>query len=180
MPQPAVEPRLATPEKGTRRVAAARRVAQLRGAPAFGISAEAVRVAFAKVHAHVHGTIAALAPNDSAARFTALGVRVIAGHAEFRDPHTIVVGETVDKETIVINETMVTKEPIVVTKSKPTESGSHRTTRSTSHESTRSASHKSTRSTSHESTRSTSHKSTRSTSCESSHIVPGYGLHRDR
>jgi pyruvate/2-oxoglutarate dehydrogenase complex dihydrolipoamide dehydrogenase (E3) component len=46
------------------------------------------------VHAHVHSTIAALAPNDSAPRFTALGVRVIAGHAEFCDPNTVVVNET--------------------------------------------------------------------------------------
>jgi pyruvate/2-oxoglutarate dehydrogenase complex dihydrolipoamide dehydrogenase (E3) component len=75
-------------------IAAARRVAELRRAPVFGISADAVRIDFAKVHAHVHGAIAALAPNDSVARFTALGVRVIAGHAEFRDPGTVVVGET--------------------------------------------------------------------------------------
>jgi pyruvate/2-oxoglutarate dehydrogenase complex dihydrolipoamide dehydrogenase (E3) component len=75
-------------------IAAARRVAELENAPAFGIRADAVQVDFAKVHAHVHSTIAALAPNDSAARFTALGVRVIAGHAEFRDPNTVVVNET--------------------------------------------------------------------------------------
>jgi pyruvate/2-oxoglutarate dehydrogenase complex dihydrolipoamide dehydrogenase (E3) component len=75
-------------------IAAARHVAGLRDAPAFGVSAEGARVDFAKVHAHVQGAIAALAPNDSAARFTALGVRVIAGHAEFRDPNTVVVGET--------------------------------------------------------------------------------------
>jgi pyruvate/2-oxoglutarate dehydrogenase complex dihydrolipoamide dehydrogenase (E3) component len=75
-------------------IAAARRVAELENAPAFGIRADAVQVDFAKVHAHVHSTIAALAPNDSAASFTALGVRVIAGHAEFRDPNTVVVNET--------------------------------------------------------------------------------------
>ena len=34
---------------------------------------------FAKVHAHVHDVIAAIAPNDSKERFTGLGVRVIEG-----------------------------------------------------------------------------------------------------
>ena len=75
-------------------IAAARRVAELRRAPAFGVTADAVQVDFAKVRAHVHGAIATLAANDSVARFTALGVRVIAGHAEFRDRNTVVVGET--------------------------------------------------------------------------------------
>ena len=75
-------------------IAAARRVAELRRAPSCGVSPDGVRIDFAEVHAHVQGAIAALAPNDSAARFTALGVRVIAGHAEFRDPNTVVVGET--------------------------------------------------------------------------------------
>jgi pyruvate/2-oxoglutarate dehydrogenase complex dihydrolipoamide dehydrogenase (E3) component len=75
-------------------IAASRRVAEMQCAPAFGILPDTIRVDFARVMAHVHGAIAALAPNDSVARFTALGVRVIAGHAEFRDPQTIVVGET--------------------------------------------------------------------------------------
>ena len=74
-------------------IAAARRVAELRRARIRGLG-RGVRIDFAEVHAHVQGAIAALAPNDSAARFTALGVRVIAGHAEFRDPNTVVVGET--------------------------------------------------------------------------------------
>src|SRR5262252_10322018 len=52
---------------------------------------------------------------------------------------TIVVHETVIKESIVVNKTMPVKETIVVTKSKPTRPGSHRTTRSASHKS--SASH---------------------------------------
>jgi pyruvate/2-oxoglutarate dehydrogenase complex dihydrolipoamide dehydrogenase (E3) component len=75
-------------------IAAARRTNELRNARAFGITAGAAEVDFAKVRAHVHATIAALAPNDSVARFTALGVRVIAGRAMFRDPNTVVVGET--------------------------------------------------------------------------------------
>jgi pyruvate/2-oxoglutarate dehydrogenase complex dihydrolipoamide dehydrogenase (E3) component len=74
-------------------IAAARRVADLRRAAAFGISAGAIQVDFAEVRAHVRAAIAAIAPNDSAARFTALAVRVIAGHAEFRDPKTVQVGD---------------------------------------------------------------------------------------
>jgi pyruvate/2-oxoglutarate dehydrogenase complex dihydrolipoamide dehydrogenase (E3) component len=74
-------------------IAAARRAADMRAAGAFGVTADAVRVDYAKVHAHVRGAIAALAPNDSAARFTGLGVRVIAGTAQFRDRDTVTVGD---------------------------------------------------------------------------------------
>jgi pyruvate/2-oxoglutarate dehydrogenase complex dihydrolipoamide dehydrogenase (E3) component len=45
------------------------------------------------VHGHVHGVIDAIAPNDSAARFTGLGVRVIEGAARFKNARTVVVGE---------------------------------------------------------------------------------------
>ena len=41
----------------------------------------------------MHEVIAAIAPNDSIARFTGLGVRVIAGTARFRDPDTVTVGD---------------------------------------------------------------------------------------
>jgi pyruvate/2-oxoglutarate dehydrogenase complex dihydrolipoamide dehydrogenase (E3) component len=63
-----------------------------RGAP-FGIAAQRPQVDFAKVHAHVHRVIAAIAPNDSVERFTGLGVRVIAGAARFMDRSTVAVGE---------------------------------------------------------------------------------------
>ena len=42
-------------------------------------SCRARKIDFAKVHAHVHGVIAAIAPNDSKERFTGLGVQVIEG-----------------------------------------------------------------------------------------------------
>jgi pyruvate/2-oxoglutarate dehydrogenase complex dihydrolipoamide dehydrogenase (E3) component len=74
-------------------IAAARRAADMRNAGAFGIEADAVRVDFAKVHAHVRDAIAALAPNDSVARFKGLGVRVIPGTAQFQDPDTVTVGD---------------------------------------------------------------------------------------
>ena len=73
-------------------IAAARRAHAARNAAALGIDAE-VKADFRRVHAHVHGVIAAIAPNDSAERFTGLGVRVIKGAARFKDADTVVVNE---------------------------------------------------------------------------------------
>ncbi|HEX2138048.1 MAG TPA: FAD-dependent oxidoreductase [Microvirga sp.] len=74
--------------------AAGRRQASIRGAQRFGIRVEADPVAdFAAVGAHVRGVVAAIAPNDSPQRFTAMGVRVIEGHARFTDPDTVAVGD---------------------------------------------------------------------------------------
>ncbi len=75
-------------------LAAARRAALMQNSGAFGVAAQRVSVDFAKVHAHVHRVIAALAPADSAERFTGLGVRVIKGHAAFKDRRTVAVGDT--------------------------------------------------------------------------------------
>ncbi len=58
----------------------------------FGIAPAEAKVDFSKVHDHVHGVIAAIAPNDSVARFEALGVTVIKDHARFRDGNTVVAG----------------------------------------------------------------------------------------
>ena len=60
-------------------LAAAKRAALARSAHAVRRHAPRSRVDFAKVHDHVQGVIAAIAPNDSAERFTGLGVRVIKG-----------------------------------------------------------------------------------------------------
>jgi len=73
-------------------IAAARHAHGMPRAKLFGISARGVEVDFARVHAHVHEVIAAIAPNDSRERFEALGVRVINGAARFRDPDTVMVG----------------------------------------------------------------------------------------
>jgi pyruvate/2-oxoglutarate dehydrogenase complex dihydrolipoamide dehydrogenase (E3) component len=73
-------------------LAAAKRAEMIRSAGMFGVVAQGV-IDFAKVHDHVHGVIAAIAPTDSAARFTALGVRVVHGYARFKDRHTVVAGE---------------------------------------------------------------------------------------
>ncbi len=74
-------------------LATAKRAALMRGSGPFGITTPRVDVDFAKVHEHVHRVIAAIAPNDSAERFTGLGVQVIAGEAKFKNRRTIVVGE---------------------------------------------------------------------------------------
>jgi pyruvate/2-oxoglutarate dehydrogenase complex dihydrolipoamide dehydrogenase (E3) component len=74
-------------------LAAARRAQIMRGSSAFGVSAAGVTVDFAKVHDHVHGVIGAIAPVDSVERFTGLGVRVIQGHAKFKDKRTVTVGD---------------------------------------------------------------------------------------
>lgn len=73
-------------------LAAGKRAHAIAAAGQFGIRA-AGRVNFAKVQDHVAGVIAAIAPNDSAERFAALGVRVIAGHGRFTDAGTVVAGD---------------------------------------------------------------------------------------
>ena len=72
-------------------IAAARHAHAIARAKIFGVSARGVEVDFARVYQHVHGVIAAIAPNDSRERFAALGVRVIEGAARFRDPRTVTV-----------------------------------------------------------------------------------------
>jgi pyruvate/2-oxoglutarate dehydrogenase complex dihydrolipoamide dehydrogenase (E3) component len=77
-------------------IAAARRARAIAGADAFGLSVAGLHVDFAGVHEHGQRVIAAIAPNDSRARFTGLGVRVIEGVARFKDPDTVTVGDDVE------------------------------------------------------------------------------------
>ncbi len=77
-------------------IAAARRSELARRAGPFGLTAMRPTVDFAKVHDHVHGVIAAIAPNDSTERFTGLGVHVIAGAARFKDRRTVAVGDAIE------------------------------------------------------------------------------------
>ena len=49
----------------------------------------------ARVRDHVRGVIEAIAPNDLAERFAALGVRVIKAEARFTGPDTVAAGEVV-------------------------------------------------------------------------------------
>ncbi|TKT75094.1 FAD-dependent oxidoreductase [Aquamicrobium sp. LC103] len=74
-------------------IAAARRAEAMRSAGPFGIAGVEPEIDFAKVNRHVHGVIAAIAPNDSVERFTALGVRVIETEARFRDARTLIAGD---------------------------------------------------------------------------------------
>ena len=74
-------------------LAAAKRAALMRSAEPFGVTAQAVDIDFAKVRDHVQRVIAAIAPTDSVERFAGLGVRVIKGHAKFKDRRTVAVGE---------------------------------------------------------------------------------------
>src|SRR5215813_13101717 len=74
-------------------LAAARRAQAVGSAGVFGLDGKNIGVNFAKVHDHVHGVIAAVAPADSAQRFTGLGVRVICGRAKFLDRNTVGVDD---------------------------------------------------------------------------------------
>ena len=77
-------------------IAAGKRARAIAEARAFGVSAGVGAIDFGKVHQHVHGVIAAIAPNDSKERLTGLGVRVIAGAARFKDRDTVVVGDGIE------------------------------------------------------------------------------------
>lgn len=74
-------------------IAAGARAQAIRDAGRFGVSAGEPQVNYAKVHEHVRRVIAAIAPNDSVERFTALGVNVVKGEARFVNRHTVTVGE---------------------------------------------------------------------------------------
>jgi pyruvate/2-oxoglutarate dehydrogenase complex dihydrolipoamide dehydrogenase (E3) component len=74
-------------------IAAARHAQAIRRAPAFGVGDGEVAVDFQRVHDHVHGVIAAIAPNDSVERFTGLGVKVVQAHGRFADRRTLEAGE---------------------------------------------------------------------------------------
>jgi pyruvate/2-oxoglutarate dehydrogenase complex dihydrolipoamide dehydrogenase (E3) component len=75
-------------------IAAARHMRMVREGVDFGVSAGSVDVDFPAVMGHVREVIAAIEPNDSAERFTGLGVTVIRGPARFRDKRTVLVGGT--------------------------------------------------------------------------------------
>src|SRR5579862_9389745 len=58
-------------------LAAAHAAQAARAAGRFGVRVAAPEIDWAAVQAHVHGVIAAIAPQDSVARFTALGATVL-------------------------------------------------------------------------------------------------------
>lgn len=75
-------------------LAAGRQANAMRHASRFGIDDETPVIDFSAVNRHVHDVIASIAPNDSAARFAALGVRVIRAAGRFKDTRTVVAGDT--------------------------------------------------------------------------------------
>jgi pyruvate/2-oxoglutarate dehydrogenase complex dihydrolipoamide dehydrogenase (E3) component len=74
-------------------IAAGKHAHALRRGAQFGIGDFEPAIDFAKVNRHVREVIAAIAPNDSAERFTALGVQVIREEARFSDPRTLIAGD---------------------------------------------------------------------------------------
>lgn len=73
-------------------LAAAHAAQEARDAGRFGLRIAAPQIDWEAVQAHVHGVIAAIAPNDSVARFTALGATVFLEEARFVAPDTLQVG----------------------------------------------------------------------------------------
>ncbi len=74
-------------------IAAADAAEAARRAGRYGIEAGRVRVDHARVRDHIHGVIAAIAPNDSVARFEGMGVRVIQADAQFVGRREVLAGD---------------------------------------------------------------------------------------
>ncbi|MFN6978466.1 MAG: VTT domain-containing protein, partial [Gemmobacter sp.] len=70
-------------------IKSARVAHQMRHADRYGLAPVAPTVGFPAVMERVHRIIAAIAPNDSVERYTALGVEVLEGHARLIDPWTV-------------------------------------------------------------------------------------------
>ncbi|HCS12438.1 MAG: dihydrolipoamide dehydrogenase [Zetaproteobacteria bacterium CG06_land_8_20_14_3_00_59_53] len=75
-------------------LAAAERAHAVRSSAPFGIRGVEPQVDWQAVYRHVHGVIAAIAPNDSVERFEGLGVKVIQAAGEFVDERTLRAGDT--------------------------------------------------------------------------------------
>ena len=74
-------------------LAAGDRAHGIRGAGRFGISGGEPQADMARVRDHVRGVIAAIAPNDSAERYAAMGVQIIRAEARFTDDRTVGAGD---------------------------------------------------------------------------------------
>jgi pyruvate/2-oxoglutarate dehydrogenase complex dihydrolipoamide dehydrogenase (E3) component len=74
-------------------IASARRAHMMRTASQFGIVPVNPTMSYKGVHDHIHGVIAAIAPNDSVERFTGLGVRVIRANGQFISRDTLMAGD---------------------------------------------------------------------------------------
>lgn len=74
-------------------IAAGKQAHLMKSGEPFGIAPVEAEVNYRKVMNHVEATIAAIAPNDSVERFTALGVQVIQEEARFKDHRTVIAGD---------------------------------------------------------------------------------------
>jgi len=84
-------------------LAAAHTAGAIRAAGRFGLRVPAPEIDWDAVRDHVLGAIAAIAPNDSEARFTGLGVTVLRGEARFTGPDSVAVnGRNVTAKRFVI------------------------------------------------------------------------------
>ena len=84
-------------------LAAAHAAKEVRGSARFGVNGHEPMIDFAKVHAHVHGVITAIAPHDSVERFEGLGVTVIRGAARFTGPEEVeVAGQRIRARRFVV------------------------------------------------------------------------------
>ena len=72
-------------------IAAGEAAETVRRSGVFGVNGHEPEIDFAKVHDHVKGVIAAIAPHDSVERFESLGVQVIKGAARFTGPKEVAV-----------------------------------------------------------------------------------------
>ena len=75
-------------------ITAAKRAATANIQTRFGVQLGAPRVDWPGVHAHIHGTIARIAPHDSVERFEEMGCDVYRGHATFVGKRKVQAGET--------------------------------------------------------------------------------------
>ncbi|MHB1566341.1 MAG: FAD-dependent oxidoreductase [Acidiferrobacter sp.] len=78
----------------------ARFVHQTRMAETFGVCPVEVKVDFTEVMARVRRVIARVAPHDSKARYTDLGVEVLQGHARIISPWCVEIEEAVGKRIL--------------------------------------------------------------------------------
>ncbi len=84
-------------------IAAGEAAHAVRTASRFGVNGHEPEIDFAKVHAHVHGVIGAIAPHDSVERFQALGIDVIQAPARFVSPTAIEAGgRTIEARRFVV------------------------------------------------------------------------------
>lgn len=74
-------------------MATARRAHDMRTTAPFGITPAEPVIDFAGVRAHIADVVTAIAPNDAAERFTAMGVKVVQATARFADKATVEAGE---------------------------------------------------------------------------------------